>query len=124
MDTRSAASVYREASLESAPPIKIVHLLYEGALRLIEQAEGLDPRQAGQEFTNRLNRAGAIVSELRISLDHEPAPELSDKLNALYLFVEERLHEAQLDRRVEPLPAARDVLSRLLDGWKQVDVAK
>lgn len=124
MKPKSAASAYREAAIENAPPLKIVHLLYEGALRFIDQAVQIDPQQDFEAFQTKINRADAIVSELRLSLDHEAAPEISDKLNGLYLFAEDRLRTAFLERSTEPLPAARDVLNTLLDGWKQIDLGE
>ena len=122
MNARSAADAYRQSSLDSAPPIKIVHMLYEGAVRFLDQAARLDPATSPEEFGNTLNRASAIVSELRISLEPEHAPELSAKLAALYLFVEERIVDARFEPSVEPLAAAREVLVKLLAGWKQVEV--
>ncbi len=122
MNIQSAAAAYRESAVESAPPIKIVHMMYEGALRLLEHAERLDPQADAQAFSEKLNRADAIVSELRISLEPTHAPELAERLSALYLFVEERIRDALLDRTVEPLTAARDVLTTLLDGWKKLEV--
>jgi flagellar protein FliS len=122
MNQRSAASAYTQAAYENAPPLKIIHMLYEGAMRFLEQAETFDPAEDAASFTERLNRADAIISELRLSLQPEHAPELSAQLEELYLFVEQRIHEAFLDRTTAPLPAARGVLERLLEGWRGVDL--
>ena len=122
MDPRSAASVYKQASIENAPPLKIIHLLYEGALRFLGEAETGDPKANSQRFGNALSRVSEILSELRVALDHEAAPELSKNLESLYLFAEAQLVEARLGLTVEPLSAARDVLETLLDGWKQLEV--
>ena len=43
MNPHSAASAYKEALYENAPPLKIVHMLYEGAIRFLAQAEQVDP---------------------------------------------------------------------------------
>ena len=123
MNPETAASVYTRAKFDSAPPIKIVHMMYEGAIRLVEQAEQLDPESNPVPFTEKLNRADAIVSELRISLEPAHAPELAQQLNALYLFVESQMREAFLERTKAPLPAVRVVLGTLLDAWKAIDVA-
>ena len=122
MDAQTAASAYTQATFENAPPIKILHLMYEGALRFLEQAEALDPDTSPTEFNDRLSRADAVVSELRISLEPEHAPELAESLSSLYLFVEGRIRDAFLDRTTAPIPEARQVLQTLLDGWKQVVV--
>ncbi len=122
MDARSAASAYTQSSVESAPPLKVVHMLYEGAIRFLEQAEVTDPQAQPAEFTDRLNRADAIVSELRLCLEQEHAPDLCEQLNALYLFVESTIRDAFLERTAEKLPAAREVLTTLLSAWKEVEV--
>jgi len=122
MNPKSAANAYRHASIENAPPLKVVHLLYQGALRFIDQAAQMDPEKELDAFQEKINRADAIVSELRLSLDHEPVPELTDQLNALYVFVEDRLRTAFLERSVDTLPEARSVLETLLDGWLKIDM--
>ncbi len=122
MHTQSAPSAYREAFYESAPPIKIIHLMYEGAMRFLDQAQHLDPARNAAEFTEKLGRAGAIVSELRLSLEAAHAPELVERLNSLYLFVEDRIRNALLERTAESIAAARAVLETLLDGWKRVEL--
>ena len=122
MNPESAASAYNQAKFDSAPPIKIVHMMYEGAIKLIEQAEAIDPSTDPGGFSERLNRADAIVSELRIALEPEHAPELATQLNSLYLFVESQVREAFLERTKDTLPEARKVLATLLDAWKEIEV--
>ena len=122
MRQQSAASTYARTAIESAPPLKIVHMMYEGALRFLEQAEAIDPRANPAEFSKKLNRADAIVSELRISLDPSPSPELAQSLTRLYLFADERIRDAVMEGDASLLPAVRDVLSTLLSGWKQLEV--
>jgi flagellar protein FliS len=123
MKTHTAASAYKEALYENAPPLKIVHLLYEGALRFLAQAEALDPIADPGRFGERLRRADRIVSELRLSLAHEQAPELCTHLSSLYGFVERRIQDALLERTSEPLADARSVLELLLVAWKTIGVA-
>ena len=122
MTRRTVASTYAQTAIESAPPLKIIHLMYEGALRLLEQAAAIDPAAEPSAFAQRLNRAQDIVSELRISLDPKPAPELAENLTALYLFVEEQIHQAINDSDAAPLQPARNVLATLLSGWKELEV--
>lgn len=122
MTRRSVASTYAQTAIESAPPLKIIHLMYEGALRFLEQAATIDAKAEPSEFMNKLNRAQDIVSELRISLDPGPAPELAENLTALYLFVEDQIHQAISQADTAPLVPAQSVLSTLLSGWKELEV--
>jgi flagellar secretion chaperone FliS len=120
MNPQNAASAYQEATFDNAPPIKIVHMMYEGALRFLGQAEQIDPLSRPAEFNEMVNRAEAIVAELRLAVRPEHSPELAEKLDSLYHFVETALREAILDRKVGVLGDAKSVLKILLDGWKKV----
>lgn len=39
MKQGNAAAAYKAARFENAPPLKLVQLMYEGALRFLDQAE-------------------------------------------------------------------------------------
>ncbi len=122
MNTKSAASAYSNASFETAPPLKIVRMMYSGAIRFIEQAEQVDIKANPGDFSDKLSRAEAVVSELRVSLHEDHSPELTRNLIDLYVFVEGCIREAFLEQKKQPLLAARKVLSTLLDGWNQVEM--
>jgi len=122
MNSHSAASAYQEATFDNAPPIKLVHMMYEGAIPFLEQASQLDPEKEFREFNSRINRAEAIVTELRLAVNHEHSPALGKQLDELYLFIEHQVREAFLEHTVEPLGAAIDVLRTLLDAWRKVSV--
>jgi flagellar protein FliS len=119
----SAAAAYKAARYESAPPLRLVQLMYEGALRFLEQAEAAGAASELARFQERCLRARAVVSELRLSLDREQAPELAERLDALYLFAEAQICAALASESSAPLAHARDVLATLLDGWKRLEVA-
>jgi flagellar protein FliS len=123
MNSSSAANAYRQAACESAPPLKIVQMLYAGALRFLQQAKELDPRAERARFQERLQRADAILAELRLALDAERAPELCQRLTALYLFAGRQNEEAHLELATAPLDAAIDVLETHADGWRSAERA-
>ena len=118
----TAADAYKRASLENAPPIKVIRMLYQGAMRFMDEAARMDPVNELAAFQNRLHRVEAIVVELRISLETEAAPELCAELERLYLFIEDQLRAAISDRSVEPIASARKVLETLSAAWKEVEV--
>jgi flagellar protein FliS len=122
MDHRAAADAYRSASVENAPPIKVVRMLYAGALRFLEQTAEEDPASPQSRFNEFVSRADSIIAELRLALDHEQNPEVSENLEGLYLFAEKRLGDAILDRDREPLNDVKYVLTTLLDAWNEVEI--
>jgi flagellar protein FliS len=124
MNTKSAANAYSTTSFESAPPLKIVRMMYAGAIRFIEQAEQVDIKSMPGDFCDKLSRAEAVVSELRVSLHSGHSPELSKNLTDLYLFVEGCIRESFLDMTKGALLPARKVLSTLLEGWSQVETSE
>jgi flagellar secretion chaperone FliS len=122
MRPHDASAAYKSATFENAPPIKIVRMLYQGALRNIEKARrGLEEGDSAS-FVDGLSRADAIVAELRMCLDHAKAPGLSGQLERLYLFVEERLTYALGERRMVAADEAALVLRRLLSAWTELEV--
>jgi flagellar protein FliS len=122
MNPNHAASAYRESAIENAPPIKIVRMLYQGALRFLDRAEAETVNAGDTQFVYLLARAEAIVTELRVSLVATHAPQLVDNLEQLYLFVEERLRHAGIHKTKAPIAEARKVLTNLLDAWQRVEV--
>jgi len=122
MDTRSASEAYKNASIENAPPIKLVRMLYAGAIRFIQQAAEEDPKDPASEFLSLCNRSDEIVTELRLALDPGPNPEVAADLERLYLFVERLLAEAMLNRETASLDEAVKVLETLLGAWNEVEI--
>ncbi len=124
MNSESAARAYREEAITSAPPIKLVRMLYQGALRFLDKAIESDPNDPQSAFVDSLGRVDAIVTELRFALQKDHAPDVSNSLESLYLFVESQLLQAQVQRSCEPLPHARKVLATLSDAWGRVEMSK
>lgn len=123
MDPRAAAEAYRNASIENAPPIKIVRLLYEGALRFLDQAAQEDPTDPTSRFLHLVGRADAIITELRLAIDHSlEASEVTQDLERLYLYCEDELGKVSYERTAERLPNVRGVLVTLLDAWKRLEI--
>ena len=125
MNPRAAADAYRHSSIENAPPIKIVRLLYEGALRFIDQAAREDPADPASAFLHLVGRADAIITELRLAIDHSvEEPDVTINLERLYLFCEDELGKVSLERTAERLPIVREVLVTLLDAWEHIEIGE
>ncbi|MEM7306762.1 MAG: flagellar export chaperone FliS [Planctomycetota bacterium] len=118
----SAADAYRQATFENAPPIKIVRLMYQGAMRFLDEALTMGAEADPTRFRDRLNRAEAVIVELRISLEPDYAPELCRELERLYLFAEDAIHQAIQSGDVEPLYGAKRVLSSLFEAWQEIEL--
>ncbi len=122
MNNRSAAKAYHQSSIENAPPVKIVRLLYEGALRAIDRAAACDPKQERRAFADWVGKADEIVTELRIALEREPAPEVAEGLERIYEFAQFQFGQALQRSDIQPLAHARKALATLLEGWRQIEL--
>lgn len=117
----TAAEAYAKSSIETAPPLKVVRLLYQGAIRFLDQASASDPRAVGSKFAHHLGRAQDVIVELRLALDPAHAPEIAQSLSDLYLFVENAIQRARREQSAEPLAGARTVLVTLLEAWSGIE---
>lgn len=122
MTQNSAAAAYRSTSFETAPPLKVLRLLYAGAMRFLDQALACDIQTEPVDYNQGLSKAGAIVCELRCSLDSSHSEELAEQLESLYSFIEERLGTAALDKDKQAARDARKVLETLKDAWDKLEL--
>ena len=113
--TRYAA--YKEASVNTASPLKLVVMLYEGAIRFLRQSiEAIHTKDLAAKRES-INRAVAIVQHLQSTLDFSQGEEISKELDTLYTYTMEQilLGSARLDEK--NLYEAIKILSTLLSAW-------
>lgn len=103
-------------ALASALPNESVRRTVEGALRFLEQATQLDPRSDALEFTEKLERLGALARELRDDREPDGPSDVDETRRALYAFVERCVGDALAQGTTEPVAAARDALAAQLLG--------
>ncbi len=116
---QAAHATYQQAQIGSAGPLRIVVLLYEGALQFSQQAlEKFDePAVRGQA----LGRAHRIISELFAALDYEKGEEIATNLDALYGFLLDALTRANVNGEERALKDAIAVLKSLLPAWRTIE---
>lgn len=115
----TAPRAYQEHSVLTAPPERLVLMLYDGARRFLMQAAAA--KRAGDVATanGRLQRAEAILDELIATLDMS-AGEIAENLKAIYLFSKRLLTEARLERGPEKIEQAAGLVAELRDAWAQI----
>ena len=119
------AQAYVTDSIGTAGPAQLVLALYDGALGAIERARtilvlGVRDAHSGIEAVHtQLVKAQRIVTELRVTLDHERGGDIARNLDALYEFCLRTLVDANLAKDSTKLTPASDVLRSLRDTWAQ-----
>jgi flagellar protein FliS len=113
-------SIGAESSIENADQHKLVEMLFSGAITKINLAK------SHMEMNNTLNKGKtigeviSIVEELRRTLNMEQGGELAVNLHDLYEYMKSRLLQANLKNDGEMLDEVKNLLGKLLDGWKSI----
>lgn len=117
--TLQAQNAYNRNSVLSAPPERLVLMLYDGALRFLGQAAMAMREGTVVQANGRLRRAEAIVDELNATLNPE-AGEMSERLSSIYLFCRRTLIEAQLAQDPAKVDAVVRLLGELRGAWAEI----
>lgn len=111
---------YREMEIRTASPEMIIVKLYEGAMRFTRRAKDAHLGGRLEERGNAVSRALAIVAELQQSLNMEAGGEISQNLDALYVFISDRLLEGNVQGRVGAFDEVHDVFEELHQAWVEI----
>lgn len=113
-------SVYLEQEILAAGRLQLIHLLYQAAITEIRDARRNMAAKRIREKCSNLNKACAIVTELRGSLNHEEGGEIAPRLEAIYDYILFRLLDANLRKLDEPLGEVIALLVTLDEAWKEL----
>lgn len=121
MPPRNPWESYRRIATQTAPPGQLILMLYEGAIRALEQAlRGFgsdDPATANATIHNGTQRAIEIIRELNYSLNMEKGGECAATLRRLYDYFERRLFESNLRKERTGIEEVLRHLNTLRDAW-------
>lgn len=116
-----AALAYRASHAATASPGQLVVMLYDGALRFLDDAIRAYRAQDAEAGREALVRAERVVLELMGALDLRY--DLARNLLAVYRYVFERLADARRRQDTAELERIRGWLAELRDAWAQADRA-
>jgi flagellar secretion chaperone FliS len=118
MTMNSYHRCYRQTDIGTATPMKLVLMLYDGAIgflnRSAEHAELGDVRNRAL-FANK---ARDIIEELNNSLNTEAGGELARQLRSLYLFMNRHLLQATMSNQTKGIREVIGLLTTLREGWQ------
>jgi flagellar secretion chaperone FliS len=116
----SRHKTYKSIQINTASKERIMVLLFEGALRHMQQSRAAIARKEPNAFHDGIQRAAQIVIELQSSLKSEVAPQLCDELSQIYGFVVGRLMMAAANSDPRPVVEAERAFSPIADAFAQV----
>lgn len=119
------AKIGVETGVLAASPVKLIVMLYEGAISACHSAIGYMQQ-------NDIEKKGAMVTKaimiietgLRLSLNKKAGGEIAESLDALYVYMSGRLTQANIRNQPELLNEVIKLLSELKSAWEAIDQNK
>jgi flagellar protein FliS len=116
-------SVAVHGGIAADDPHQLVLMLMDGAMQRIAAAHGcLERRDLGQK-AQLLQRAIAIIAELRGSLDHQRGGALAQNLAELYEYMTRQLVRANAENKLHLLEEVSGLLAEVRSAWVAVPMA-
>tara|TARA_Y100000592_G_scaffold71499_1_gene111307 strand:- start:12 stop:437 length:426 start_codon:yes stop_codon:yes gene_type:complete len=120
---QGSVHAYRQTRVKTASQGRIIVMLYDEAIRQIDDATALLETGTKQldKVNNGIVKAQDIVTELMVALDMEQGGEIAHNLFRLYMYFNDRLMEGNVQKDVAPLKEIRGLMASLRDAWKQIE---
>ncbi len=120
MTANEAYNVYKNVLISTTvDKMKIVSLLYEGALGFAKKASVAMETKDEETKTDSLNRIRGILFALRDSLDSSADKETADYLEALYNFLLTKTLEALQSDNYEEFDVVVRYLEKMSEIWNK-----
>ena len=124
MKKKKASTCYKNISLETASPGKLILMLYDGSLKFISLAKkGFNSdsaRESYEQINNNITRATNIISELKACLDMSVEGDFSGTMFNLYEYMEALLCQANIKKQIDPILEVEKILKEIRDAWAEM----
>lgn len=110
---------YKKAQVQTASPEQILIMLYDGAIRFLNQAKvHMQNSDIEQSHTNII-KAQRILTEFMSSLDMDLGGEMAENLFNLYEYLHHRLVQANIKKDIEAIDEVLGHLRSLKATWEE-----
>ena len=116
----SQAARYRDAELQSATPGQLVVMLFDKMLLTLRRARIACEATQIEIRCEQIVKAAEMITELRVSLDHQQGGDISKQLDALYGFMLKELYDANRTQNAAKIDVVIKMASELREAFSQV----
>jgi flagellar secretion chaperone FliS len=113
-------ATYAQLDFNTSNPMKIVLMLYDGAIDFLNKARDCNERGDIKNKNVFANNARDIITELNTTLNMEAGGEIAQSLRRLYFFMERHLMQANRLGNAQGFNEIVDLLSNLREAWQEV----
>lgn len=114
----SAYAQYTNSKILTASPAELTLMLYDGAIKFCNIAEEAIDQKDVEKAHNNIIKVQAIIDYLRKTLDMKY--EVAQDFERIYVYLSERLVQANLKKDKEILAEVNTHLHSVRDTWKEV----
>ncbi len=122
LNNRNPLNAYKETTIKTASKSKLVLMLYDEAIKQIDAS--IEMLESGSKKLDRVHnaivKAQDVITELMVSLDFEKGGEIAKNLLSLYMYFNNELLKANMNKELGPLTTVRPFLMDLRTAWKQI----
>lgn len=119
LNLAASPNAYRQSAILTAPPERLVVMLYDGARRFLHQAAVAMRDGDVQTAHDRLRRAEAIIDHLLTTLDLEQG-QVAERLQSIYRFCQRHLAEGRIKQDAAKLDKVSELLGELREAWAEI----
>ncbi|KGE71275.1 flagellar export chaperone FliS [Spirochaeta lutea] len=120
--TNYQAAAYKQVRVKTAGPGQIVIMLYDETIRQLKIAVELLETGSKQldKVNNAILKARDIITELMVSLDMEQGGDFAQGMFSLYVWFNEQLLEANIQKDPKPVQVVVNHLTEIREAWAQI----
>lgn len=112
-------AAYKEASVLTADPKRLVIMCYDGAIRNLKIAKESCGAGKYESKAKAVQKAQDIISELMHALNFEKGGQIAKNLEALYNYMQRRLLDAEVHKDIEAFDEVGGILKELRGAWQE-----
>jgi flagellar protein FliS len=117
-------SMKADQAVSGADPHRLIVMLMQGVIEKVAAARGCLRQGDRAEKARQISWAASILDGLRMSLDKEQGGEIAQNLDDLYLYMGEKLLEANIRDDDKLLEEVGSLMKTILSGWMEIAPSK
>lgn len=118
MTPQNGYDAYNKSKILTASPAELTLMLYEGAIKFCNIAVVACEKKDIEKAHINIRKASRIIEEFLNTLDRKY--EVAQDFERVYVYLLERLHEANMKKDPEILEEVLKHLREMRDTWKEV----
>ncbi|UMZ74986.1 flagellar export chaperone FliS [Natranaerofaba carboxydovora] len=110
---------YKETSVQTATPERLMFMLFDGGIKFLKQAEKHIEDNDLKTANEKIKRGQEIVNELMVSLDFDKGGEIAKNLFSLYEYMLNELIQANIKKDKDRIARVRNMLTEMKETFQQ-----